>query len=205
MKIDNSIQDLLNNYSWSVPALKIKGNIILVPEFTRLFLELEKAEKVAKHLNCSRVTITNQITKNLPELKSSGGGEIYARILNLIEHKKCYKCHEVKPHNEMISRSGKADFLCKSCSSNYNRSDKGKKLKTAIEAKRRAAKLERVPAWADLEKIKEFYKNRPEGYHVDHIIPLQGEKVSGLHVLSNLQYLPAKENISKSNKYIIEE
>ena len=204
MKIDNTIQHLLNSYSWSVPALKIKGRIILLPEFARLFLELEKAEEVAKRLNCSRVTITNHIKKYLPELKSTEGGEIYARILNLIEHKKCYKCQEVKHHNQMVSRKGKADFQCKSCSSIYNKSDTGKKLKTARQAKRRASKLQRTPAWAELAEIKQFYKNCPEGYHVDHIIPLQGDKVSGFHVLSNLQYLPAQENISKSNKYEVE-
>lgn len=48
--------------------------------------------------------------------------------------------------------------------------------------------------------IIDFYSNRPDGYHVDHIIPLNGELVSGLHVLQNLQYLPAVDNIRKGNK-----
>lgn len=57
----------------------------------------------------------------------------------------------------------------------------------------------RTPKWANLEAIRDFYKNRPNGYHVDHIIPLKGKEVSGLHVLENLQYLPAQENLKKSN------
>jgi hypothetical protein len=72
--------------------------------------------------------------------------------------------------------------------------------KNAQNAKRKAQKLKATPTWADLKKIEEIYINRPDGYHVDHIIPLQGKNVCGLHVEYNLQYLPAKENISKGNK-----
>lgn len=62
-------------------------------------------------------------------------------------------------------------------------------------------RLNRVPVWSETKEIKEFYANCPEGYEVDHIIPLQGELVSGLHVLGNLQYLTVSENRSKSNKF----
>lgn len=68
-------------------------------------------------------------------------------------------------------------------------------------AKRRAEKLKRTPDWADLEKIKEFYLNCPRGYEVDHIIPLKGKFVSGLHVEHNLQYLTKLENRNKRNKF----
>lgn len=70
-------------------------------------------------------------------------------------------------------------------------------------AKRRAKKLQAIPKFADLNKIKEIYKNCPKGYEVDHIIPLQGKNVSGLHIETNLQYLPMRENRVKSNKLII--
>ncbi len=81
---------------------------------------------------------------------------------------------------------------------------KYKELVSFWSRSRQARKEERTPPWADLDKIREIYLNRPKGYHVDHIIPLNGENVSGLHVHYNLQYLPAKENLSKGNKLILD-
>ena len=68
--------------------------------------------------------------------------------------------------------------------------------------KRRALRLKATPKFANLNKIKEIYKNCPKGYEVDHIIPLQGKNISGLHIETNLQYLPMKENRIKGNKFI---
>jgi hypothetical protein len=80
----------------------------------------------------------------------------------------------------------------------------------AKTAKRNAAKLERTPAWLNdvhLKEIKELYIIASElswlsegGLTVDHIVPLQGDNVSGLHVPWNLQVLPASYNYSKGNK-----
>lgn len=70
----------------------------------------------------------------------------------------------------------------------------------ANNAKRKASKLQRTPPWADLHEIKSFYEKCPEGHHVDHHYPLQGEKCSGLHVIENLRYLPASVNYAKGNK-----
>jgi len=56
-----------------------------------------------------------------------------------------------------------------------------------------------IPEWLTEEhkrQIKVIYDNRPEGYHIDHIIPLSK---GGLHVPWNLQALPAKDNLSKGN------
>ncbi len=71
----------------------------------------------------------------------------------------------------------------------------------ARAAKRRSAKIQRSPSWADQEAIQFFYDYCPMGYHVDHIIPLQGKNISGLHTAENLQWLPAEENLKKHNKY----
>lgn len=78
-------------------------------------------------------------------------------------------------------------------------------------AKHRAIKLQATPKWLTeqhYEQIKIFYKEAfklsketNQEYHVDHIVPLQGRNVSGLHVHWNLQVLPKVENLKKGNKY----
>jgi hypothetical protein len=68
-------------------------------------------------------------------------------------------------------------------------------------AQRRLMVKQQMPKWANKDTIREIYKNKPDGYHVDHIIPLKGKLVSGLHVEYNLQYLTASENSRKNNHY----
>lgn len=69
--------------------------------------------------------------------------------------------------------------------------------------KRRAVAKKATPPWITREQLNEMallYKNRPAGYHVDHIVPLNGLSVCGLNVPWNLQYLPANENLKKGNR-----
>jgi len=67
--------------------------------------------------------------------------------------------------------------------------------------KRYAAKKNRLLNCDDNVDMLNIIKSCPEGYAIDHIIPLQGKNVSGLHVSWNLQYLTKSENSSKSNKF----
>jgi len=88
----------------------------------------------------------------------------------------------------------------------YRKTDKGKRLSNYHCALRYSRKKQRIPKWISEEeknKIKLFYFNRPNGYEVDHIIPLCGKNVSGLHTFNNLQYLTSEENRSKNNKFEI--
>lgn len=68
-------------------------------------------------------------------------------------------------------------------------------------AVRRKRVQQATPPWANMKELKSFYEDCPQGYHVDHIIPLNGELVSGLNVIGNLQYLPALDNLRKGNRY----
>ena len=70
--------------------------------------------------------------------------------------------------------------------------------------KRRYIEKQATPAWANKQKIRRIYLNRPTGFQVDHIIPLNSPIVCGLHVEDNLQYLPKFENVSKGNKLLPE-
>ena len=76
--------------------------------------------------------------------------------------------------------------------------------------RRQSSKMQRTPSWLtedDIWMMREAYKLaklRTEmfgfSWHVDHILPLQGETVSGLHVPSNLQVIPWLDNVRKHNK-----
>lgn len=99
---------------------------------------------------------------------------------------------KVRPFNRGYKRSNRAKF-------------------NAYDANRRAAKIERTPGWiteannaaimATYDKARLLTKETGIEHHVDHIIPLQGSLVSGLHVPENLQILTAAENLGKSNSF----
>ena len=75
--------------------------------------------------------------------------------------------------------------------------------------RRRLSVVQQTPAWTDTEQTRAYYDvcaffNGVSGYtkyHVDHIIPLRGKRVSGLHVHTNLRIIPARENERKNNRF----
>lgn len=94
-------------------------------------------------------------------------------------------------------------------SSNWRQNNPDKN--NAKEAKRRATKLRATPKWLTKEQVKQIEteyalavwcsKVINEKYEVDHIVPLQGKTVCGLHVPWNLQVITSKQNREKSNKH----
>jgi len=100
----------------------------------------------------------------------------------------------------------------KTYNKHYRESNRGKIV--FFMANRRNAKLNRTPCWlteTDFEKIKRKYayaqrkaEKTGERWVVDHIIPLQGKFVSGLHVPANLRVIKNTTNCSKHNHFDLE-
>ena len=86
-----------------------------------------------------------------------------------------------------------------------------KPVKAALECKRRASQLQRTPKWdpnahliiAKYQLAAMLTKASGIEHHVDHIIPLQGKKVSGLHTFANLRVIPGSDNVKKSNSFTV--
>lgn len=84
-------------------------------------------------------------------------------------------------------------------------------IRAFYKSKRKAQILQATPDWLsdfDMLKIKCIYqvcamrnKESEVAWHVDHVVPLQGKTVCGLHVPWNLKVIPAKDNMAKGNKF----
>jgi hypothetical protein len=112
---------------------------------------------------------------------------------------------EVKRRYRMNNRERLKESL-----KSWNEKNRGRAHHNKVKYK--VAKLQRIPKWVSEEElllIKELYKlcskmnkNSTSKYHVDHIIPLRGTSVSGLHTISNLRIILASDNLSKKNKLL---
>jgi hypothetical protein len=143
--------------------------------------------------------------------------------------KECSKCKDNKPFSSFAKDSSRKDgfyHMCKECHREYRQSKEQKenislywkkhyvayKSKYRAKAgKRRAAKLQATPKWLTKEQllaieckysvVEMLSKHGTEQYAVDHIVPLQGKTVCGLHVPWNLQVIASFDNLKKGNKF----
>ena len=147
----------------------------------------------------SKIKTRDLIARMLPERDPLKNKDICKYLLHMYDYRACKKCVQIlsiKDFRPNISKSDGLNGQCKSCQSSATAATQPQR-----QAVYKAVGLQRIMPWTNLEEISEFYSKCPIGYHVDHIIPLQNVNVSGLHVLDNLQYLTALENIQKSNKF----
>ena len=111
---------------------------------------------------------------------------------------------KAKFKNWYYNKGGKK--ICSDRRKKWYATPHGKSVEDAKRVRRRATQLNATPKWLtknDKEKIRKIYAKCPKGYHVDHIVPLKGKDVCGLHVPSNLRIITAHKNQSKGNRFDI--
>lgn len=176
---------------------------------TRRYISTKKCPTCARAYNASRngsdvTTVCNNKSRvQLRKALANSG-------VDKFEGTRCVKCKSTERYTRdnscvqcAISRSRSSD---NSASARWAKNNPDKAL--AKVRRRELAKMQRTPSWADNAKITEIYAwallaSRATGvqHHVDHIIPLQGDAVSGLHVEGNLQILLWWDNLSKGNSF----
>ena len=171
--------------------------------------------------NKEYVSVRNKQYENRPDIKS----------IRKIQKQKYYEEHrdEFKQRSEKHYNANREQLIkntieyhkshpevVKRAFDKYNKTEKARarflryqkkhpKRALAKTRKRELAKIHRTPSWSDYNKIRKFYESCPEGMVVDHIVPLQGKNVSGLHIETNLQYLTPEVNLRKGNKFNFDE
>lgn len=220
----DSIFKILSTFD--VPSLNVNGTYISLEDFVLASLPNNETSEIATILSCSYSVLNAQLSRKYRKIFVNKPAKILWAdyFLSLIGRKYCKKCKNIKYLEQFNNCQGK--FLnkrtdCRDCQSlagkHYYLNNKidldikhsnhyyaNKEQYIAKSARRRAAKLQATPKWADIEKIKKIYSDCPKGYHVDHVIPLINDLVCGLHVENNLKAIPAADNLAKGNKFILD-
>lgn len=168
-------------------------------------------------IECRRVAEKERYYKD-PQKTKAQTAKKYSANAELIRAKRRIAHHKNKNIENALSRVRSAEWRAKNpnhantkaAKKAYKDANSGKVRADTV--KRRTAKMQRTPAWLTeddfwlMEQAYELAALRTEmfgfAWHVDHVLPLQGKYVSGLHTPYNLQVIPASENIRKANKHL---
>ena len=125
----------------------------------------------------------------------------------LLSNRTCVECLLIKKHKRAQRPDVKVLDIARLNA--YDKANPAAKL--ARTRKRQAKQLQRTPVWdpnthliiAKYQLAAMLTKASGIEHHVDHIIPLQGKKVSGLHTFANLRVIPGSDNVKKSNSFTV--
>ena len=174
----------------------------------------DHADDYIKHKN----QINRKNRENYNRIKNTPEYKEYKKSYHLLRpdpislcNKFCLSCEAEKAIDQFGVRKGSKDGYreyCYDCRKNLAKSDYLRHKDRYIwNARARQTGLKQAcPVWLTKEQriqLTEIYNNCPKGYDVDHIIPLKGKTVCGLHVPWNLRYLPELLNGRKYNKLVV--
>ena len=155
---------------------------------------------------CTKCNIVKELTEFYRHKNHKDGRSYNCKVCHQKARKQYYQDNKDKEKQLSALRVKNNPERHRAYYNNYYNNNRHKEIQRS-----RVKQLKRnqcMPEWADLDAIKIVYDEAKRltlmhgiQYHVDHIIPLQGKLVCGLHIHTNLRVLPAKDNLSKSNTY----
>ena len=198
----------------------IKANIVYSPKRSdaiSLDMVVDSLSQFDKHpadyLNRNKKAF-NTLLKRIIKVNKPNTSISYANfLLQLAGFKKCNKCNLIKDKEKCFytdnARVDSKMYQCTECVAIYHK-DNIERYK-AIKKKYKNSILKNTPKWLTYEMLAEIDNIYAEAralskrtgiqYDVDHIVPLKGKNISGLHVPWNLQILKHSTNVKKGNKY----
>lgn len=147
------------------------------------------------------------IEKSLAEFHKKGAGYVSrCKPCAVLTAQEWYFANKSRRRDYDEKRRVEKRQLYRDAAKRFRQNNPG--AKNADTQARRARLRKALPAWANLFFIAEIYdlaarRTRETGFRweVDHIIPLKGKTVCGLHVENNLRVIPWIENTKKHNRF----
>ena len=201
-----------------------RQSLIPADELARLCADGFSKRAMARHFNVAQGTIQKRLRKLglsaiivAPKKKEPGdrgfcercSKPLMTKLQKRFCSRSCARAVQVRPKRALKScpmcgkRTSNFKFCSVECRSKSRVKSDEHKREVARRSSRRnfrnyCARMQgATPADADMVIIRKIYANCPEGYEVDHIVPIVR---GGLHHQDNLQYLPDAANRKKGNK-----